>query len=137
MPVTARPPPFDVKTTGILARKRFWVSRTIAVIVADSELSDGMVGVLVVSVRLPTTAGGCAATTATGTVAENVPVAAVTVMLRIVLSPAVLSVAVTCPLASVVAEPGVMPPELVEKVTVTFGSSALLAARTKAVMVAV
>ena len=134
--VTARPPELVVNTTGTPATKRLLASCTTAVMVAGLELSDGMVGVLVDSVRLPTVIGGCAATTGTATVPLTPPAVAVTVMVRSVASPAVTSVAAAVPSAAVLAVGGEMPPELEANVTGTLSSRRFDESRTNAVMVA-
>ena len=85
----------------------------------------------------------CVPVTVTATVALEVPAEAVTVMVRLLWSPAVVSVAAAWPLLSLVPAVtpvwvvvGAIPPELAEKDTATPGSSLLLASRTTAVMVA-
>ena len=55
VPVTMeRPPDEEVNATGIPAMKRLLASRTNAVMSAFSELSEGIVGVLLTSVSEPT-----------------------------------------------------------------------------------
>ena len=75
--------PGDGKTTGVgredhrhAGEEAVLVSRTMAVIVAESESSDGIVGVLVDSVSEPTATAGCAATTGTATGAADAPAVA-------------------------------------------------------------
>ncbi|WP_247869640.1 hypothetical protein [Herbaspirillum sp. ST 5-3] len=73
--------------------------------------------------------------TATVPVAETVPAVAVIVIVRLVRSPDVLSVAVALPLASVIADTPLSAPEFAEKVTGTAGMVLLLAFLTTAVTV--
>jgi hypothetical protein len=77
-----------------------------------------------------------AETTCTVAVAVLAPAVAVTVIVRSVGSPAVLSVAVAAPETSDVAEAGATPPEVALKDTGTLSRRALLASRTYAVIVA-
>ncbi len=76
------------------------------------------------------------ATTCTLTIAASDPAVTVTTTVRSVESPAVIRVAVAVPVASVTAGEPWTPPELAAKVTGIPASSALLASRAYAVMVA-
>ena len=128
-----------LKLIGTPAMTLLLASRASAVIVAVVEPSLRMVGELLESVSCETceVVAEDDGTTCTCTVAVSPEAVAVTVMVRVTESPAVDSVAVAAPVASVVPCVTAMPPELAEKVTSTPEIRSLAEFRARTVMVAV